>query len=303
MGDARFDNVDSNVGRAPLVFCIDASGSMTKDCDGGMKRIDLLNYMIRGCFEMLLYSSETRSRVMAAFVVFTDKVVLETEFERLDRVSEEMFRRGSIDATYYDRNTGKVLYTLDTLECQVKPEGYQYPIFSVSDRDDGTDIGGAVLHAVKKLENMKETLARNNEGSYAATLVLVTDGYAELEVVSAEKQEQRIRNQKAAIAAIKDHCYTNSEKNNLIIPFIIGVGENSADGVTVDDKILDDYAGDFIERAFHVRNKNAKLSFGVIGNMIGKSVKKSMTVNDLRALANDINDAAYDVNEGLVDEY
>lgn len=299
---------DDDTKRASVVFCIDVSGSMniTVNDEKKIRRMDLVNRMIKGFFKKILEDGKVRSKVEVAFVVFAHKILMETEFQPIRYLTEEDFEV-EVEKEYRSQETNQPNYTLHTLEGNDQ-ERYLYPSFEICEEDEGTDIGLAVIHCVNKLVERKKK--RASKGSYPATLVLGTDGYPELEAVDTlddlddEEQQalraEREKNQEKAIDLVKQHCHTHSGQNNLIIPFVIGVG-----GDDVDTTVLDDYTGELIAEAFHVRDGNAEGSFALITDILTHSVTNSTSVNKIvsERIAEQINESTEIINNNEMDEY
>lgn len=277
--------------RAPVVFCLDVTGSMNLPEIPGSRRIDVLNTMIQGLFDALLKDPNCRSKVEVAFVIFTHKILMETAFINIASLQMRDFENIKVQRDYV-RDNGMPCFELHKLKSNLKPDGFLYPQFDLCERDDGTDIGYAVLHSVKKLMDHRDELT-DWGGSYPGTLILVTDGDAELSAVDRNpnrseeenrlEKERRLDNQEKAIQTMIDHCYTHSNQGNLILPFIIGV--------SADEKCnteLDRYAGEFLKKAFHVEDSQAESCFKIITKMIGKSVKASMNINEYTEILEDI---------------
>lgn len=285
--------------RAPVLFCVDASYSMMNMIDpekSERTRMDLLNDMIRGFFSEIL-KDDCRDKVEVAFLVYSDKILMETDFARVAQLQESDFKV-RMDETYID-DYGNPNVCLKKLPSSHNEKGYLYPVFKVAEEDEGTDIGLAVLHAVNKL--MKQKKALSSWGSYPATLILVTDGNPELEAVytleelTREEQEalkaRRAANQENAIKAVADHCYTHVGQDNLIMPFIIGIGDES-----FGSDLLDRYAGQLVNKAFHIRDSKAEECFEILVEVLKNSVVDSTNSNNIMQMAKEIVASAKKIN-------
>ena len=285
--------------RAPVLFCVDASYSMMSAIASEKSertRMDLLNDMIRGFVEEIL-KDDSRDKVEVAFMVFADKILMETDFARITHLQESDFNV-TMHEDYID-NYGNPDVYLKKLPSSGNEKGYLYPVFKVAEWDAGTDIGAAVLRAVEKLMKRKEALSQ--WGSYPATLILVTDGNPEPEAVDRlddlspdEKKvlkAQRAAAQEKAINAVAEHCYTHVGQDNLILPFIIGIGDESYGA-----ELLDRYAGQLVNKAFHIRDNKAEKCFKTLVKVLCKSVGGSTTSNDVMQMTDRVSEAAEKIN-------
>lgn len=299
-GDVLLQNNPKGSKRAPVLFCVDASYSMMNMIDpekSERTRMDVLNDMIRGFIAAIL-KDKCRDKVEVAFLVYSDKVLMETDFARVTHLQESDFRV-HMDKTYID-DYGNPDVCLKKLPSSSNEKGYLYPVFKVAEEDEGTDIGVAVLRAVEKLMKRKEVLS--TWGSYPATLILVTDGNPELEAVytleelTREEQEalkeQRAANQEKAIKAVADHCYTHVGQDNLILPFIIGIGDES-----FGSDLLDRYAGQLVNKAFHIRDSKAEECFKILVQVLRESVVGSTNSNNIIQMAKEIVVSAKEINK------
>ncbi len=130
----------------------------------------------------------------------------------------------------------------------------------------GTQMATAVLHSIKKIEERRQQLLNNEIGFYAPFLVLVTDGNPDNNDDTAK--------QARAMSTVKSHCNSHIGAEEIIVPFIIGVGNN------VDSATLNSYAAGFTNGFFHVKGDAAKSSqFSKVFKMIGNSTKQSIHLN------------------------
>lgn len=273
-GDKRPENtgkkITSNTAkRMPLVFCLDATGSMLNPAgeeEAKKTRMDLLNYTVESFFEAIGTDVKARAATEVAFIVFTDKVILQSEFTNILALDESSLQ--TVDC-YADG----VNWITKTLELSNgKTQDYKVPVFSVIEEkyDNGTKISEAVVHSIDLLEDRKETL--KSYGCYAPFLVLITDG-------NPDQREGRSidREQNEAIQKIISHCSTNSVSNNLIIPFIVGVGDDN-----IETSTLKAYAGGFEDGFIHMRGDFPAEAYKLLAECICNSMNKSRKLNDNR---------------------
>lgn len=134
-------------------------------------------------------------------------------------------------------------------------------------KNGGTYISKAVLSAVEKIEQRRIELIRSDIGIFAPFLVLVTDGDPD-ETDNPEMYEK-------AMSAVKRHCDSHIGASEVIIPFIIGVGDNVAFNT------LNRYAEGFTKGYFPIKGEAdaVKAQFGNVFKLIGNSTTKSIHLN------------------------
>ncbi len=152
----------------------------------------------------------------------------------------------------------------------------------------GTYISKAVLRSIEKIEQRRSQLENSEIGYYAPFLVLVTDGDPD----GIEDAEMHSK----ALTAVKSHCDSHIGASEVIVPFIIGVGDNVASAT------LTRYAEGFTKGYFPIKGKanNAKIEFNKVFQMIGNSTKKSIHLNGtakqiIATIQNDANDLLADL--------
>lgn len=154
----------------------------------------------------------------------------------------------------------------------------QPPVFRTVE-DGGTQLANAVLRAIEKIEMRRDQLDKSSIDYYAPFLVLVTDG-------NPDRNDDPDLYEKA-VEAVKRHCDSHIGAREIIIPFIIGVGER------VNKEMLIEFSAGFREGCFHIGNSSDYTSnqFNQIFKMIGNSTKKSVHLNRSgAALVNEIRD-------------
>lgn len=154
----------------------------------------------------------------------------------------------------------------------------------------GTFISKAVLRSIDKIENRRRELENSEIGYYAPFLVLVTDGDPDEIDISESNTYNK------ALSAVKSHCDSHIGASEIIIPFIIGVGDHVA------SQTLSRYAEGFTKGYFPIKGNanNLKMQFGKVFQMIGNSTRKSIHLNGtaqqiIKTIQNDANDLLADL--------
>ena len=160
------------------------------------------------------------------------------------------------------------------------------PVFS-SVEHGGTQMANAVLRSIEKIEKRREQLENMEIGYYAPFMVLVTDG-------NPDKNDDSTKYAKAQ-NLVKRHCDSHIGASEIIVPFIIGVGDR------IDEETLNDYSKGFTKGYFPIRGKAAKaqVQFNKVFQLIGNSTRKSIHLNG--AASEIINTIQYDMNDLLAD--
>ncbi len=123
--------------RLPIVFCLDVSPSMGWRIGNNSASIELLNEAVNQFIEELRADIRACSSAEIAFVTFTDRIEVETDFESVRTLPRQTFK--TVEKT-------------------------------------GTSLAQAVLHCIKKIENHREKLSDMETSCFAPFFVLVTDG-------------------------------------------------------------------------------------------------------------------------------
>ena len=134
-------------------------------------------------------------------------------------------------------------------------------------RRGGTQMAAAVLRSIEKIEARRRQLEKSEIGYYAPFLVLVTDG-------NPDKNDD-LEKYNRALALVRSHCDSHIGASEIIVPFIIGVGDN------IDSETLNNYSAGFTKGYFPIKGsaRNAQLEFNKVFKMIGNSTKKSIHLN------------------------
>lgn len=257
--------------RLPLIFLMDVSGSMEKAASNH-DRLTCMNDGVAGVIKACMRKQKIREVVEVSFMLFTDEILLSSDFRNICWMDEDMMPARKDRHEFCGKITWKT----------VRPEaGANYnksvmvPQFGISVDDHGTNIGYAVQQAVQKLENRVKELAKFE--SYSPFLILITDGHP------AEPNNPRyyedLADQKKAIEMLKRHAVTHRGENNLIFPFVIGVG-----GEDIDKRRLADYASVFPAGYYHIRDNAAEEDWSYLIEILAKSVRESMNINDVQHL-------------------
>lgn len=142
----------------------------------------------------------------------------------------------------------------------IKPENF------VTVKSGKSRISKAVLYSIQKLETRRNQLEQKGIGYYAPFLVLITDG-------NPDQNDNRASYQKA-LDAIQRHCHSHVGASEIIVPYIIGVGD-------FDESTLNNYASAFKKGFFQIRGNgtDAKADFYKAFMKISSSTKHSQHLN------------------------
>lgn len=124
--------------RLPIVFCLDISPSMSWD-DGGFVAIDLLNESVKEFIHDLCKNQKAKAAAEVAFVAFSTKVEISTDFTPVRRFADVP------------------------------------PVFKTVDVG-GTQMANAVFHSIRKLEEQIAKYKKNGLKYFEPFLVVITDG-------------------------------------------------------------------------------------------------------------------------------
>lgn len=134
--------------------------------------------------------------------------------------------------------------------------------------EGGTQIAKAVLRSIEKIEERRRNLEDKGIPYYAPFLVLVTDGNPD------ENDEPDL--QEKALKLVRSHCTSNVGASEIIVPFIIGVGDFTV------SKTLTSYSAGFVDGYFPIKGSTgavARVKFHDVFQMIGNSTKKAIDLN------------------------
>ena len=131
--------------------------------------------------------------------------------------------------------------------------------------ESGTSLAKAVLRSFEKIESHRQMLEDAEIPCYAPFFVLVTDGDPD----EADYEEQML--EAKALKIMKDHCRNGIPGSEVIVPFVIGVGDH------VNSDTLNRYASGIGPGYFPIKGKNADASvrFSKVFKMIRNSASQS----------------------------
>lgn len=136
--------------------------------------------------------------------------------------------------------------------------------FHVVADQNGTSLAHAVKKSIEKIEEEKRELERLMVQNYAPFLVIVTDG---------DEGDKKQSDIEQAQEALYSHSRSRSGERTLIVPFIIGVGED----VSLDK--LRGYSRGFEEGTFRLKNHAQIQAFRAIFKIVGDSIGSSVDLN------------------------
>lgn len=276
-GDVRYPRSKP----APVVFCIDVTGSMTIPVEKGRgkSRMELANDLVESFIKYILSVRKASEAVEVAFVLFAHGVVLETEFVRLKELSDETFRKARIQDCW----RGEKVW--DMKKIQVAIENTQYTNSGETPRffscyDKGTKIDSAILACYDKIQRHTEKMIeRNSAGEqralfYTPHFVLITDGDPDDDHTGRQRDDEKTHQK--AMDMIYDHSYTGENGMNLIVPITVGVfGQEIGQGAI---KRMDEYGENFKKGYFRVRDEKATLDFQKAAEFLCKTVVMSINL-------------------------
>lgn len=136
--------------------------------------------------------------------------------------------------------------------------------FHVVADQNATSLAHAVEKSIELIEYERSELNRKMIQNYAPFLIIVTDGDE-----GDKKQSDIDRAQKLLL----DHCRSHRGEKSLIVPFIIGVGENMS------LEKLDAYSQGFKQGKFRLRNNAQIQVFRAVFKIVGESISSSIDLN------------------------
>ena len=130
--DARPSGKIQPSARLPIVICLDVSGSMlyrsSIDGNSGKTRLEHMNSTIAQLLTHLNKASASRAAVEVAFLAFTDKILLKSDFQRIMHINRDAFW---CDPSYAI-DTHVSLTTASVIGVNQKERRFDIPSFSVS---------------------------------------------------------------------------------------------------------------------------------------------------------------------------
>lgn len=249
--------------RAPVLFVLDMSGSMLFGLNG-KSRLDRLNELLVCIVSECMRLPKPRKCAEFAFMLFTHDIILDSDFENIRWMNETML------PPWYMRHADCGAVTWKTCRVEEYDELFQVPQFDISLRDSGTDIGNAVIAAVNKLE--KRVAELTTFGSYSPTLILITDGHPYEDTNPYYRDNAAAEHD--AIQALLRHASTRHDENNMIFPYVVGVG---SDGVNEDR--LAKYADHFQAGYFRITDDASDGDWKYLAQSLAKSINESASLN------------------------
>ncbi len=253
--------------RVPILFLLDVSGSMEFGIP--KSRLELMNQAVKTILERFIDRDKVRGLAEVSFVLFTDKILLESEFQNIRYLSDEMFPK------FRNPQCGKVLWR--TGHAYKYKQKFLVPYFSKSTDQGGTDIGKAMVTGINKLMDRVETLKAM--GSYPAILILMTDGHPR-EPDNPGYWEHLASQQEAKLLLSQHDRNYENDPNNLIVPILVGVGDDHYLGGKPNDargRLLDLLGEGNDPFYFPVRdNEAAKSDWEFAADIIAQSVSNSI---------------------------
>lgn len=133
--------------------------------------------------------------------------------------------------------------------------------------EGGTQTAQAVLRSINKIEARRRELENSEIPYFAPFLVLVTDGDPD-DTDDGNRQQQ-------ALAAVKSHCDSHVGASEIIVPFVIGVGDRMV------SESLTKYSAGFVKGYFPITGSagKAKMQFSKVFQLIGNSTRMSIHLN------------------------
>ncbi len=135
-------------------------------------------------------------------------------------------------------------------------------------KEGGTQTSMAVLRSIEKIEEHRRDLENMDIAYYAPFLVLITDGNPD------ENDDPTL--EQRALKLVKSHCSSSVGASEIIIPFVIGVGD------FINPETLKKYSAGFVDGYFPIKGSSgtiARIKFNKVFQMIGNSTKKTVNLN------------------------
>ncbi len=231
--------------RLPIVFCLDVSPSMGWRIGNNSTSIELLNAAVKTFINQLKENPKACAAAEIAFVTYSTQIVVH---KNLFKGKSHKIPNGPVEEIFVNANDLAV------------------PTFDIEE-GGGTNTGAAVIKSIELITERRNELIDMGIPFFAPFLVLVTDG-------NPDKNDE-VESERRALAAIKAHCDSSIGAQEIIVPFIIGVGDH------IDPDTLNEYAKGFADGYFPIRGncKKSAMQFNKVFTFIGNSVKKSVHLN------------------------
>ena len=136
--------------------------------------------------------------------------------------------------------------------------------FQVVADQNGTSLAHAVETSVKRIEERRKELENAMVENFAPFLIVVTDG---------DEGDKKKADVERAQNLLYSHCHSHAGERMLIVPFIIGIGED----ISLDK--LRGYSRGFKEGTFRLKNHAQVQAFRAIFRIVGDSIERSIDLN------------------------
>ena len=262
----------------PIVLCLDVSPSMTWPADpskpDGLRRYELQNKAVEKFLRQIATLPKTRNSAEIAFITFADGNVYETGFMPLSSMS---FSDNILTETV------TVKFVRNNLETSMD---LQVPQFETVD-DAGTTLCPTLDHAIRKIRDRIKAQSNNqNANHYAPFLVMTTD-------CDADGNYDTPEGKNSIVQTLKRACSANTNINDMIIPFFIGIGS------AAENTDLQDYASAFPMGLINtdessLKNYSLENVFGAIAKAIANSMNYTGGASGLlKLIAGTIDETLY----------
>ena len=216
----------------PIVICLDVSASMNGPSYGTKKRWMLQNESVRQLLCQLAYWTKSRETAEIAFIAYSDKIVCESPFMSLTKLNFEQLCCDNVPV----RSTQ--VHTKVKEDNNFSSITLTAPEFRPTNGRVGTYSSPALNCAIEKLELYRTELQKNHKDYYTPFMVFFSGCEKNLlwdnhPIKKAEKDRD--------IAMLKSKCANHLEVSDVIIPFIVGIGN------AVQKTCLREYAAGFPE--------------------------------------------------------
>lgn len=252
----------------PIMLVLDVSPSM-----GIGNRIHQQNEAVKAFLTALAKCSnpKVRKATRIAFCLFTDGIVYQTIFMKLDELTFP-------DCEYLEKMEQKSIPYIE--DSQRKSFSFNVPVFKAAIKAR-THIPYAVQSAVDIMQTYVRYLSECGTAKYTPFLVFTSDGNPDLntnEAYTSDIRNHYMAETEKAAQKINTVCNPSQDINDLIIPFFIGVGE-------AEQNYLRSFCEHFPSGILMVDSQDSRLTFsnifGAIARAIAQSVNMSYTSEKL----------------------
>lgn len=251
--------------RGPLTFVLDVSGSMLSEKGRKESPVTFMNNIVRNFMLRCIRDNDIRCKCEISFILFTEKILLTSGYQALERFDGKYFDKPDVDCGIYNIYEEQV----DGVDRVVR-----IPEFMESRHDYGTNIGQAMLQAVMQTEDRLAELELVE--SYPAFIILITDGNPKTAEHKGYWNDQGAEDE-AIKRLLKHQKNTENNENNLIVPIVFSIGELG----NGEDDPLKAYVKHFSAGYFNLKRD---IDWDFLTDIIVRSVTNSITVQDLAYL-------------------